>query len=248
MVQFGPDRAGGGVYDRGMIDRSSLWSRVSAAVSALARGEGLAAVFDRLRTPPERSVAFTIAVIALSAKLAKADGRVTRDEVAAFRRVFAVPPGEEANAARVFDLARQDVAGFAAYARRIAGLFAADPAMRLDVLEALFHVALADGALHPDEEDYLHAVAVTFGLGEPCWRALRERHLPGSPHDPYDVLGVARDAPLATIRAAWRRAVLESHPDRMLARGVPAEALRLAGRRLVAVNAAWDEISRSRAA
>ncbi|MFN6977036.1 MAG: TerB family tellurite resistance protein [Gemmobacter sp.] len=217
-------------------------------MAALAKGEGLAAVFDRLRTPPEMTVAFTIAVIALSAKLAKADGQVTRDEVAAFRQVFAIPPGEEANAARVFNLARQDVAGYEAYASKIAAMFAADREMRIDILEALFHVAMADGEFHPGEDAYLRTVAALFGLGEPCYRAMRERFVPGSPHDPYDVLGVAPDAPLEAVRAAWRQAVLESHPDRMMARGVPPEAVRLAERRLVAVNAAWDEISRDRAA
>jgi DnaJ like chaperone protein len=230
-----------------MDERPSLWSRITAALAALAGGEGLAALFDRLRTPPERSVAFTIAVIALSAKLAKADGQVTRDEVTAFRQVFTIPPGEEANAARVFNLARQDVAGYEAYARKIAAMFEGDRETRIDVLEALFHIAMADGVLHPDEEDFLHTVATIFSLGEPCWRALRERHVPGSAHDPYDVLGVDRSATLDAIRAAWRRAVMESHPDRMQARGVPAEAVRLAERRLAAVNAAWDEISRARA-
>ena len=87
----------------------SLWTRISDAIGALASGEGLSAVFDRLRTPPDRSVAFTIAVIALGAKMAKADGQVTRDEVTAFREVFHIPPSEEPNAARVFNLARQDI-------------------------------------------------------------------------------------------------------------------------------------------
>ena len=101
----------------------SIWSRISDALAALAQGEGLSAVFERLRTPPERSVGFTIAVIALSAKMAKADGLVTRDEVTAFREVFQISPEEEANAARVFNLASQDVAGFEDYARRIRGMF-----------------------------------------------------------------------------------------------------------------------------
>ena len=85
----------------------SLWTRISAAISALASGEGLSAVFDKLRAPPDRTVAFTIAVIALGAKMAKADGQVTRDEVTAFREVFNIPPEDEAGAARVFNLARQ---------------------------------------------------------------------------------------------------------------------------------------------
>ena len=226
----------------------SIWSRLASALSALASGEGLGAVLDRLRGSPERSVAFTIAVIALGAKIAKADGQVTTDEVRAFRQVFVIPPEEEANAARVFNLARQDVAGFDSYARKIAAMFDGDRETLIDILEGLFHIAMADGAYHPREDAFLSEVAQIFGLRACCFRGLRERFVPGLPHDPYDVLDVDRDAPLDAIRAAWKRAVRESHPDRMKARGVPDEAVQLAERRLIAVNAAWEEISRARAA
>ncbi|NND18348.1 MAG: TerB family tellurite resistance protein, partial [Silicimonas sp.] len=101
----------------------SIWTRISEALAALRSGESLATVFDRLRTPPERSIAFTIAVIALGAKMAKADGQVTRDEVTAFREVFQIAQDDEAGAARVFNLARQDVAGFDDYAKRIKAMF-----------------------------------------------------------------------------------------------------------------------------
>jgi DnaJ like chaperone protein len=225
----------------------SLWSRIADAVSALAGGEGLASVFDRLRTPPERTVAFAIAVIALGAKMAKADGRVTRDEVTAFREVFTIPRGEERNAARVFDLARQDVAGYDVYARRIAAMFGAGHQTLFDLMEGLFHIALADGAYHPDEDDFLAQVGAIFGLGEREFRSLRARFVQGADPDPYAVLGVAPDAPMDEVRAAWRRAVRESHPDALIARGVPREAARLAERRMVDVNRAWDEISRERA-
>lgn len=226
----------------------SIWTRISEALAALAKGEGLAAVFDRLRTPPERSVAFTIAIIGLGAKMAKADGEVTRDEVAAFRRVFAIPPGEEANAARVFNLARQDVAGYQAYARKIARMFEGDRETLIDIMEGLFRIAVADGDYHEAEDQFLRDVAGIFGLRDCCFRGLRERHVPDMPHDPYDVLDVDHDAPMDQIRAAWRAAVKENHPDRIQARGVPAEAVRLAEQRLMAINAAWEEISRVRAA
>lgn len=230
----------------------SLWTRIADALSALTQGEPLSAVFDRLRggsTPAARSVGFTIAVIALGAKIAKADGQVTRDEVMAFRRVFVIDDAELANAARVFDLARQDVAGFDAYATKIAAMFGPeDRATLTDVLEGLFHIAVADGHYHPQEEEFLHHVARIFGLGERCFRALRARHVDGAARDPHDVLGVAPDAPMDAIRAAWKAAVRDSHPDRMQARGVPPEALKLAERRLIAINAAWAEISARRAA
>lgn len=226
----------------------SLWTRIADALAALAKGEGLAVVFDRLRTQPERSVGFTIAIIALGAKMAKADGEVTRAEVAAFRQVFAIPPGEEANAARVFNLARQDVAGFDTYARKIAAMFEGDRQMLMDIMEGLFHIAVADGEYHANEDAFLREVAGIFGLRDCCFRGLRERFAPDQPHDPYDVLDVDPGTSLDDIRTAWKRAVRESHPDRMQARGVPPEAVKLAERRLIAINAAWEEISRSRAA
>jgi DnaJ like chaperone protein len=230
----------------------SIWTRIADALSALAMGEGLSVVFDRLRGSQDGaaqlSVGFTIAVIALGAKMAKADGQVTRDEVSAFRRVFTIPDGEEANAARVFNLARQDVAGFDAYARKIAAMFSNDRQVLIDLMDGLFHIAIADGAYHPREEEFLRHVAQIFGLDDRCYRALRARHVEGAPRDPYDVLGVTPNTPLDDVRAAWKQAVRDTHPDQMMARGVPAEAVKLAEQRLIAINQAWEEISTRRAA
>jgi DnaJ like chaperone protein len=221
----------------------SIWTRIADALSALTSGEPLSIVFDRLRTPPERSVAFAIAVIGLGAKMAKADGQVTRNEVTAFREVFLIPESEEANAARVFNLARQDVAGFEDYARRIARMFGqGDPAL-CDLMEGLFHIAVADGRYHPAEDDFLARVAGIFGIDERRFRGLRARFVPDALPDPWQVLGIAPETPLEEARAAWRALVRESHPDRMIARGVPEEAVRIAETRLVAINRAWEEIS-----
>ena len=225
----------------------SLWSRIADAVSALAAGEGLSSVFERLRTPPERSVGFAIAVIALGAKMAKADGLVTRDEVAAFREVFTIPRAEERNAARVFNLARQDVAGYEHYARRIRAMFSDGHATLYDLMEGLFHIALADGRYHPGEDDFLARTARIFGLSDREFRSLRARFIDGAPRDPYEVLGVSPDAPMDEIRAAWRRAVRDSHPDVMIARGVPEEAVKMAEKRLVDINRAWEAILDARA-
>ncbi len=205
-------------------------------------------MFERLKTPPERSVAFTIAVIALGAKMAKADGQVTRDEVAAFRSVFTIAPEDEADAARVFNLARQDVAGFDAYARKIAAMFGRGDRVLIDLAEGLFQVAIANGELHETEERFLRHVTEIFGLSETCYRMLRARFVENDPHDPYDILGVSPDMPMEQIRRAWKQAVRESHPDGMAARGLPDEAIRLAEDRLRDVNRAWEIISRKVAA
>ena len=167
----------------------SIWSRITEALQALAQGEGLAAVFDRLKTPPERSVAFTIAVIALSAKMAKADGLVTRDEVTAMREVFHIAAGDEAAAARVFNLAREDVAGFEDYALRISAMFAADSEVLGDLMEGLFHIAVADGVYHPTEDAFLTRVSEIFGLSPRDFENLRARFVPGAEPDPYTAPG-----------------------------------------------------------
>lgn len=236
----------------------SIWTRIADALSALAKGEPLSVVFDRLRgaPAPEQSVGFTIAVLALGAKMAKADGAVSRAEVTAFRRIFQFPPGEEAHAAQVFDLARQDVAGFDAYARKIARLFnpdghricADDHHILVDILEALFQIALADGSYHCGEDAFLAHVAEEFGLDEPCFRTVRARLVEGAPRDPYDVLGLPRDASKDQARQAWKLLVRDTHPDVMQARGVPPEAMKLAERRLQVINEAWKQIAEKEAA
>jgi DnaJ like chaperone protein len=224
----------------------SLWTRITEALSALTSGESLADVFARLRTPPQRSAAFAIAVIALGAKMAKADGRVTRGEVSAFREVFTIPKAEEKNAARVFNMARTDVAGFEQYALKIAGLFGKrDPAL-CDLLEGLFYIAIADGEYHPAEDDFLARVAEIFGVDERAFRSLRARFVPDAVPDPYAVLGVSPDAPMDEVRRAWRVQVRASHPDQLIARGVPEEAVKLAEKHMIAVNRAWEEIQEQR--
>ncbi len=221
--------------------RSGPASRTPSPPS-LAKGEGLLALFDRRDVRPERSVAFTIAVVALGAKMAKADGRVNRAEVTAFRQVFQIAPEDEAAAARVFNLARQDIAGFDAYAARIARMFRRQPRVLEDILEGLFHIALADGGYHDAEEGFLRRVAEIFGITPQAFACIEARNVGGA-HDPWRVLGVPRDADLATVRARWRALVRENHPDRMIARGLPAEIVTLANARLAAINAAWEEIS-----
>lgn len=223
----------------------SIWTRITEALAAMTKGEGLSAVFDRLRSPPERSVGFTIAVIALSAKMAKADGLVTRDEVTAFREVFQIHPEDEPGAARVFNLARQDVAGFEEYARRIHRMFNAQGGTLCDLMEGLFHIAMADGRYHPEENLFLERVAEIFEISDASFQALRTRFVPDATPDPYTVLGVAPDTPLPEIRKAYRQLVRESHPDVMIARGVPEEAVRMSEKRLIDINEAWARLSKA---
>lgn len=221
----------------------SIWTRISDAIEALVQGQPLSEVFDRLRTPPERSIAFTIAVIALGAKMAKADGLVTRDEVTAFREVFHIRPEDEAGAARVFNLARQDAAGFEEYATRIHGLFGADHPTYCDLMEGLFHISMADGEFHPNENLFLERVAEIFQMQPAKYQAIKTRFVPDAEPDPYTVLGVDPGASQDEIRKAWRQLVRETHPDAMVARGVPEEAIKIAEKKMIDVNRAWETLN-----
>jgi DnaJ like chaperone protein len=220
----------------------SIWTRVTETLQRLG-GQPLSRLFETLRTPPERTVGFAIAIVALGAKIAKADGLVTRNEVAAFREVFIIPPGEEGNVARVFDLARQDVAGFEDYAQRIRRMFGDGAGQLGQLLEGLFHIAVADGDYHPEENQFLARVARIFDLPDATFLRIRAEFVPDAERDPHDVLGIPHDATLEEARAAWRALVRETHPDRLIAQGLPEECIRMAEKRLILVNQAWERIA-----
>jgi len=200
---------------------------------------------------PRRRVSFTIAVIALGAKMAKADGEVTRDEVAAFNEVFSVPPGEEAHMRMIFDLARRSAHGFESYARQVGRLFADDKAVLEDLLGGLFHIALADGQLCAAEDAYLGEVARIFGFDGAAYARIRATHA-GPPHeepeDPHAVLGVAVGASADEIRVAYHRLVRETHPDALIAQGLPPELMARATARIAKINAAHDQLVKGTAA
>ena len=226
----------------------ALWDKIYQAVKRIAHGGSFLDLF-RDPTPPERTVAFTIAMVALGAKLAKADGLVTRDEVDAFKDFVFIPPDQEQSAARVFDLARTDVAGYDAYAKQLRRMFDAPEhrATLEDILDGLFHIAGADGEYDPAEIAFLKDVADIFEISDRCFDRLRARHDPDMGGDPYKLLGVEPTDEFERIREAWRALVRETHPDRMLARGVPEEAIRMATERMRVLNGAYERIRAEKA-
>ena len=192
-----------------------------------------------------RTVAFTVAVVALSAKMAKADGVVSQVEADAFQAIFQTDASEMRNVQRIFDLAKQDVAGFESYAEQMATLLESEPQLKRDVFEGLFNIAASDGVLHQNEEAYLEVVAEIFGIAPDEYRAIRARFV-DDPDDAYIVLGLKRSNTDDEVRAQYRRLVRENHPDALIARGVPKEFVDMADRKLAAINAAYEEIERER--
>jgi DnaJ like chaperone protein len=224
----------------------SIWSRIGDALSRV--GGSLVEFLSGLvkPRPPEQTLAFTIGMIALAAKMAKADGVVTENEIGAFKRVFKVAPEEQGNVARVFNLAKQDIAGFDAYARQIARLFARRPRMLEDILDGLFHIAKADGAVHERELAYLMSVAEIFGFRPGEFARIRARHVAPQASDPYVVLGIDPTIANEDLRKAYRRLVRLNHPDRHIAAGMPEEAVKIATERLQRINEAYDRVAKER--
>ena len=196
------------------------------------------------RTSPERAqVAFTIAAIALAAKMARADGVASAQEFATFERLFQVADAERANAARFYGLAQRSVAGFEAYADQAASLLGGGSPVLEDLLEALLMIATTDG-VHPGELDYLAAVAVRLGFDDARYARIRARHIAPAPDDPYVVLGVAPGADAASLRRAYLDLVKTYHPDRHLAAGTPPEFIRVAEARMAAINTAYATVAK----
>jgi len=230
----------------------SIWDKLAGAAASV--GGSIGTVLTRLGQfamdgpAHDKQVAFTVGVIALGAKMAKADGIVTKDEVQAFKEVFKIPRGEEHNVARLFNLAKQDVAGYDSYARQLGRLFRNDRELLSDVMDGLFHIAAADGKLHPSEDRFLFNVAGEFGFNEQEYLAIKGRHFRCDLYDPYNILSASPKASDAELKAQYHKLVAENHPDMLMARGVPAEAIGIATKKLAAINAAYEEIKAARRA
>lgn len=198
---------------------------------------------EALRRAAERQAVFTTAIVALAAKLAKADGLVSREEVDAFKAMFSIPPSQMTVIAGLWDEAKADPAGYEAHARRLAGAFADSPMVLAEVLMALNQIALADGRLHPAEEEFLRRVSEIFGLaGQSFYHDAAEAAHP----DDYAVLGVSPSASSGEIKAAWRKLSREHHPDTLMAKGMPQEYIDLATKKMAEINAAYDRIRNKR--
>ena len=237
----------------------SIWGKIIGAGAGFAMGGPIGALLggiaghavDRMARDTDASdstkqVAFTIGVIVLGAKMAKADGVVTRDEIAAFREVFQIPDEEVKNVGRVFNTARRDAAGYEPYARQVARLFEDNPQVLEDLLHGLFHIAKADNMIHPAELTYLQGVAEIFGFGEHAFQRIRAHHMAADKLDPYVILGVAHDADEATVKKAYRKLIRENHPDRLIAQGLPPEFIALGNEKMATINGAYDRVQEQR--
>lgn len=239
----------------------SIWGKILGSAAGFALGGPLGALagavaghaVDLYRAAPDpsaaedpraatRQIAFTIATIVLGAKLAKADGVVSRHEIGAFKEVFHIPAEEMGNVARLYDRAKQEATGYGPYAEQIARLLRGHPAVLEDLLDALFHIAHADGAVHEAEIAYLHDVAALFGFSDDDFRRIRAANGVPEEDDPHVVLGVTSASSEEEVKAAYRRLAAEHHPDRLVAEGLPQEFVDIANDKMAAINEAYRRI------
>ncbi len=231
----------------------SIWATIAGATVGALLGGPLGALagaaaggaidLRRAASPERRRIAFTIAAIALAAKMARADGEASAAEFATFQRLFQVEAAEAANAKRFYDLAKQSMAGFEAYAEQAATLLGRGSPLLEDLLDALWLIAAVDG-YHPAEIAYLDKVAARLGFDAAAAARVRARHTEPAEDDPWAILGVAPGADAATLRSAYHALVRQYHPDRHIAEGVPSEFIRVAEARMAAINGAYDKVTR----
>ncbi|MBC8370510.1 MAG: co-chaperone DjlA [Planctomycetes bacterium] len=200
--------------------------------------------------------AFTIALVSLAAKVAKADGRVCENEVSAFddflKTNLRLPKDERQNAGRVFNLARDNDVPAIEYAKQLHQIFRGDRNRLLDVITILLMIALADGELHPQEENVIGQIARAMGLNardvENCKATFNATRgtATTSATDAYKVLGVNKGASDAEVKSAHRKLVREYHPDVLASKGLPEDFVEYAQKKMVAINDAWDVVKNAR--
>lgn len=235
----------------------SIWGKLGGAGIGLALGGPIGALLggvaghmlvDRegaLFGAPPRDLVFTTGLVALAAKMAKSDGVVVDREVEAFEQVVDVPPDEHERVKSLFNLAKSTTDGFEAYARQLSELFKDEPQLLEDVLDGLFHIAKADGAVHEAEFSYLKDVATIFGFSDIAFERITARHVRRR-DDPYLIIKADRGMSDEDLKRHYRRLVADNHPDREIARGLPPEAVKIATDRLAVINAAWERIAAER--
>lgn len=234
----------GQMYDENRAFRkNNVWSHLK---------EGGYAAFSA----QAKQATFAMGVIVLGAKMARADGRVSRAEIEAFKHVFRISPSQEHVVGMFFDQARASTDGFESYALRMAQVFRDSPLVLEQVLSGLFIIANADqNGLSPPEVTFLKKVSAIFGFSANDFTRiaarsgvdLPSREKPTSAQaTPYSILGISETASAEEIKNTYRALVREHHPDKLMAQGMPEEFIATATEKLKRINAAYDAICKSK--
>ena len=234
----------------------TIWGKIIGSATGFAFGGPLGALLGgaaghaidkfkiKQKLPEElalKQIGFTIGVIVLSAKMAKADGKVTKSEIKAFKEKINVPDNEIKNVARLWDQAKKTTDGFEVYAKQISNLLEKNSSVLEELLNLLVIIAEADGKITNLEKIYLKEVSNIFGFSEQDFERIcsskLDKHI-----DPYQTLGVLKDTPLEEIKNKWKTLAMKHHPDKLVAQGIPQDIIETNTYRLKEINNAWDLI------
>jgi DnaJ like chaperone protein len=194
----------------------------------------------------EKQHIFALSVITLTAKLAKADGAVTQDEIKVFKEKFKIPPDEEEQVRNIFNEAQKTVYGFESIAQQVGELFHDSHEVLEEILNNLFYVAEADGKISESELSFLKTVSSIFKFDENTFQRIYQAQLNDKESDPYKVLGVKRTDNEETIKKNWIKLSKEHHPDNLVAKGMPPEFIEQATKEIASINKAYDKINKER--
>ena len=234
----------------------SVWGKFIVSAAGFALGGPIGALIgavaghaiDKIKTKqklPEESalkqIGFTVGVIVLSAKMAKADGKVTKEEIRAFQNKISVPENEIKNVARLWDQAKKTTDGFEVYAQQICQLLGKNSSVLEELLNLLIIIAKADGKITKSEILYLKQVSIIFGFSIEKFERIYSSNL-GKISDPYQILGVTRNTPIVEIKNKWKLLASNHHPDKLIAQGLPIDFIEKSTNRLQEINNAWDII------
>ena len=190
---------------------------------------------------------FAISLIVLSAKLSKADGQVSKEEIAAIKDKLKIPKSEMAQVGKIFNKAKEESTGYEDYAEQIAEIFRNNINVLEEVINILFYVAEADGNVSKSEEIMIEDIARIFGLSTSQYDGIKESRKSSDKLNPYLVLESSPNDDLQTIRKRYLKLSKEHHPDLLMSKGVPEEMIAESKNKMRAINAAWDQIQKLKA-
>ncbi len=189
---------------------------------------------------------FALSIIVLSAKLAKSDGVVTKDEINAFKEKFNIPSSELPKVSKIFNEAKKSIYGYEQVADQIGNLFADNKIILEELLNNLFFIAASDGQISINEIEFLKSISKSFKFSEDDFQRIFQTNVINKEADPYKVLGVNRDDKDDVIRKKWIELNKEHHPDNLIAKGMPKEFIERANQELSSINLAYDKIKEIR--
>ena len=241
----------------------SIWGKIIGGTTGFALGGPLGAIigimiggsFDRSArkfsssnqiSQQQKKNVFALCIIVLSAKIAKADGQVTKEEIYTFKEKFNIQAEEMSEVSKIFNEAKKSSFGFKNIADQVGNLFSDNKVLLEQLLNNLFYIAEADGLTSINEVEVLRSISQSFHFNETDFQRIFHSRLNNKESDPYKILGVTREDSDNNIRKKWIELSKEHHPDYLIAKGMPKEFIKEANKELSSINLAYDKIKELR--